>query len=262
VYKLALKGQNKTVAIKWTRADRADEDREMLVEIRILSTLRHKNIVNFLGIILMDEKIGIVEEHYSTDLSNLMSSLTYELKVLALRHIANGMLYLHSLDPSIIHRDLKPSNVLAQLDPALFVIADFGLSRMLDQSKLTARTGTPGYMAPEMERSESEQDLRKMAKYSTKVDIYSFGILGAELFMGRHPLYSEDGHFDTQKVFNLEEKKERIRIPGMYPKELEELFKKCVEDDPMTRPSFKNILTVLESLPESVDEDNSTHVIN
>jgi len=236
---------------------RAEEDRDILIEIRILSTLHHKNIVNFLGIILMKEKIGIVEEYYSTDLSKIMYSLKDSLKLLALKHIANGMFYLHSLVPSIIHRDLKPSNVLVQHEPPLFVIADFGLGRLFDQS-LAARTGTVAYMAPEMELAQLERNTRKLTKYSYMVDVYSYGLLGAELYMGFHPLSEHgDSLVDSETHYSLEEKKERITIPSIYPKQLEELFKQCVEDDPKSRPLFKNILTILESLPASVENHSS-----
>jgi calcium/calmodulin-dependent protein kinase I len=61
--------------------------------------------------------------------------------------------YLH--DHGIVHRDLKPENLLFRTpeDNADLLIADFGLSRIMDEEQfhvLTTTCGTPGYMAPEI----------------------------------------------------------------------------------------------------------------
>ena len=61
--------------------------------------------------------------------------------------------YIHST--GIVHRDLKPENLLFRTkeEDADVMIADFGLSRVMDDDKLTMLTevcGTPGYMAPEI----------------------------------------------------------------------------------------------------------------
>ena len=61
--------------------------------------------------------------------------------------------YIHST--GIVHRDLKPENLLFRTkeEDADIMIADFGLSRVMDEDKLTMLTevcGTPGYMAPEI----------------------------------------------------------------------------------------------------------------
>jgi serine/threonine protein kinase len=57
----------------------------------------------------------------------------------------------------IVHRDIKPENLLfrTKADDADIMIADFGLSRIMDESEaslLTEICGTPGYMAPEIFR--------------------------------------------------------------------------------------------------------------
>ena len=48
----------------------------------------------------------------------------------------------------LIHRDLKPSNILMAEDGPHVI--DFGVARAIDDSGITARSGTPGYMAPEV----------------------------------------------------------------------------------------------------------------
>lgn len=69
------------------------------------------------------------------------------------RAVLSAVAYLH--DHGIVHRDLKPENLLFRTpeDNADLLIADFGLSRIMDEEQfhvLTTTCGTPGYMAPEI----------------------------------------------------------------------------------------------------------------
>ena len=70
-----------------------------------------------------------------------------------IRSVLSAVAYLH--DHGIVHRDLKPENLLFRTpeDDADLLIADFGLSRIMDEEQfhvLTTTCGTPGYMAPEI----------------------------------------------------------------------------------------------------------------
>lgn len=70
-----------------------------------------------------------------------------------IRATLSAVAYLH--DHGIVHRDLKPENLLFRTpeDNADLLIADFGLSRIMDEEQfhvLTTTCGTPGYMAPEI----------------------------------------------------------------------------------------------------------------
>ena len=69
------------------------------------------------------------------------------------RTIMMSVQYIH--DSGIVHRDLKPENLLFRTpaEDADIMIADFGLSRVMEEEKfhlLTEICGTPGYMAPEI----------------------------------------------------------------------------------------------------------------
>ncbi|WP_345515197.1 serine/threonine-protein kinase [Phytohabitans houttuyneae] len=95
-----------------------------------------------------------------------------------LREIAAGVAVLHA--NGIVHRDLTPGNVLLRSQPAgteQVMIADLGLAKAIAAaSGLTARAGTPGYMAPEQDDP--------LAVVDTRTDVYGLGRLGARL-LGR-----------------------------------------------------------------------------
>lgn len=86
------------------------------------------------------------------------------------------MSYLHSFQPPIIHRDLKTHNLLVD-DHWNVKVADFGLSRPQSLATMSA-AGTPQWSAPEVIRQE---------KYTTKADVYSFGIIIFELISKKVP---------------------------------------------------------------------------
>ncbi|WP_239163012.1 serine/threonine-protein kinase [Paractinoplanes rishiriensis] len=87
-----------------------------------------------------------------------------------LREIAAGVAVLHR--NRIVHRDLTPGNIVFDGDRVL--IADLGLAKALAAaSGLTARAGTPGYMAPEQDDP--------LATVSTTADVYGLGKLGQRL---------------------------------------------------------------------------------
>ena len=75
-----------------------------------------------------------------------------DLLVLA-RGLAEAVEAVHRVD--VLHRDIKPSNVL--IEDRAPVLIDFGLARLVDDSRLTVTgwlLGTPGYLAPEIVHGE------------------------------------------------------------------------------------------------------------
>ena len=111
-----------------------------------------------------------------------------------LREIAAGVAVLH--DNGIVHRDLSPGNVLFRSrswtansagDPVESIgpvgdqvlIADLGLAKNLAAaSGVTARAGTPGYMAPEQDDP--------LAVVDARADVYGLGRLAGDL-LGAEP---------------------------------------------------------------------------
>jgi serine/threonine protein kinase len=82
-------------------------------EVQMVSSLRHPNIVLFMGVCFhQNYQLMITEFMAGKSVDTVLTKLTYTSKLRILKDIARGMTYLHSLDPIVIHRDLKLQNVL------------------------------------------------------------------------------------------------------------------------------------------------------
>ena len=154
-------------------------------ECQLLSSLRHPNIVQFLGICFLEAQPTssvtnqlpvLVMEMLQGSLDDLLENtpnIPLAKKCSILQDVARGLVYLHSRSPAIIHRDLTARNVL--LNSAMVAkIADMGNSRIIniDPGRLsrTMTRGVPGtavYMPPEA------FDLPP--RYGPKLDMFSFG---------------------------------------------------------------------------------------
>ncbi len=148
-------------------------------ECQLMSSLRHPNITQFLGLCFLPgiELPVLVMERLESSLDDLlehMPNLPLSLKRSVLEDVAHGLLYLHNMQPSIIHRDLTSKNVL--LTSSLVAkITDMGNSRIVNMRPgqmartLTNFPGTLVYMAPEA--------VDDRHRYGPSLDIFSFGHL-------------------------------------------------------------------------------------
>lgn len=171
------------------------------------------------------------------------------------REAALGLLALHSFKPQIVHRDFKSLNLLLDRNLALKV-CDFGLSRFVQpdeedkRSTLHTLRGTYAYAAPEVFHKE---------QYTTKSDVYSYGIVVWELIMkamkGRyHRPYSEFPELvhDFQVLMQAT-KGVRPSIPPNCPAVLAALVRACWAPRPEERPSCSDLIPLLAVLEKDYD---------
>eukprot|EP00468_Gymnochlora_sp_CCMP2014_P007542 CAMPEP_0167761314 /NCGR_PEP_ID=MMETSP0110_2-20121227/12098_1 /TAXON_ID=629695 /ORGANISM="Gymnochlora sp., Strain CCMP2014" /LENGTH=302 /DNA_ID=CAMNT_0007647973 /DNA_START=35 /DNA_END=940 /DNA_ORIENTATION=+ len=163
------------VAVKTIKKASRKALEDLQREIFTWSTTRHPNIVSFLGASYSGD-LGVVlimEFMSGGDLQNLIDDtegpVSYKRGLRCALDIGRALCFLHSCKPRILHRDLKPPNVLFD-NHGVAKIADFGLSKFVGDSlkpyRMTAKTGTVRYMAPEVLLGK---------KYDISVDVYSFG---------------------------------------------------------------------------------------
>ncbi|CAL5092474.1 unnamed protein product [Urochloa decumbens] len=194
VYKGFLREMNLHVAIK--RLSNASEQgrKEFISEVRTISRLRHRNLVQLIGysngrgeLLLVYELMpkGSLDKHLYRADNRLSWSVRYKIVL----EIASAVLYLHQewdREQCVLHRDIKPSNVM--LDASFNAkLGDFGLARLVDHgrgSHTTELFGTIGYMDPECMVD---------GRFSTESDTYSFGVLLLEVACGRQPVVVRDG---------------------------------------------------------------------
>ena len=152
---------------------------------------------------------------------------------------ARGMNYLHQQSPPIIHRDLKSHNLL--VDKFWNVkVCDFGLSRMIAQNQTMTACGTPSWTAPEVLRNE---------RYTTKADVYSFGVVVWEMFARADPF---PGMPPFQIVFAVGTQNLRPRIDPTWPDAWVFLIKSCWCEQPDSRPTFAELIPLLEQMENPV----------
>ena len=146
-------------------------------ECQFLSTIKHSNIVQYLGttrdpqsgrlVLLME----LMDESLTSFLDRSSSPLPYHTQLNICFDVALALAYLHFND--IIHRDLSSNNVLMIGDGGRAKVTDFGMSRLIDMNPrmtpLTQVPGTAAYMPPEA--------LITPPHYSKKLDCFSHGVL-------------------------------------------------------------------------------------
>ncbi|EPY32325.1 extracellular signal-regulated kinase 1/2 [Angomonas deanei] len=172
--------------------------------MEIMTTLDHTNIVKLKHFIRPQNKetfqdIYFVMDLYDTDLHRIIKSgqkLTNEHHQYFMIQAFRGLNYLHSA--KIMHRDLKPSNLLVNADCAL-AICDFGLARddqVAPTAELTQYVVTRWYRPPELLDTGSNM-------YSSAIDVWSLGLIFAELMVGKALLPGSDYISQLNMVVNL-----------------------------------------------------------
>jgi hypothetical protein len=256
VYKGYLTDLDMPIAVKKISRGSKQGKKEYITEVKIISRLRHRNLVQLIGwchdrgeflLVYAFMPNGSLDAHLFGKRSPLPWVVRYKISL----GLASALLYLHEeWEQCVVHRDIKSSNVM--LDSSFAVkLGDFGLARLMDHElgpQTTGLAGTLGYMAPEY---------MSTGRASKESDVYSFGVVALEIATGRRSGYPMEEDSDVglvQWVWNhygrgdlllgvdgklqndFDEKQvECLMIVGLW----------CVHPDRSLRPSIRQAIHVL-----------------
>ncbi|XP_022772218.1 putative receptor protein kinase ZmPK1 [Durio zibethinus] len=262
VYKGMLP-DGRVVAVK--RLNEANQgEAEFLAEVKTIGKLNHMNLIEMWGYCAEKKHRLLVYEYMAHgSLAEKLSSneLDWQKRYEIALGTAKGLAYLHDECLEwVLHCDVKPQNIL--LDSGYKPkVSDFGLSKLLDRGKLYNSSfskirGTRGYMAPEWVFNQ---------RITSKVDVYSYGIVVLEIVTGKSPTEGirfvdiAEGEVEYMSVNRVKEKKKGSKsieariaeivdplLEGNYDKQKMEILVAvaldCVQDDGNARPTMSQVV--------------------
>ncbi|KAM3749798.1 hypothetical protein ACB098_05G213500 [Castanea mollissima] len=228
-------------------------------EVMLIAKLQHRNLVKLFGCCIQGEEKMLIYEYMPNKSLDFFifdhtrsSLLNWGKRYEIIIGITRGILYLHQDSRlRIIHRDLKTSNVLldGEMNPKL---SDFGIARIFKgdqiQDKTTRVIGTYGYMSPEY---------AIFGKFSTKSDVFSFGVILLEIISGKKNNSSYQTHPSLTLIGHVWELWREDRALDIVDSSITESFVShevlkciqigllCVQEDATERPTMLAILLML-----------------
>uniref|UniRef100_A0A7N2N946 non-specific serine/threonine protein kinase n=1 Tax=Quercus lobata TaxID=97700 RepID=A0A7N2N946_QUELO len=240
---------------------------EFLSEVSIIGRINHMNLIEMWGYCVEGKHRLLVYEYMEHgSLANNLSTkaLDWEKRFKIAIGTAKGLAYLHEdcLD-WILLCDVKPQNILldSTYQPK---VADFGLSKLqnrcvLKNSSFSRMRGTRGYMAPEWVFN---------MPITSKVDVYSYGIVVLEMVTGKSPsrnvhAINDDGEAEHKMLVTWV--REKMKKAASNTSSLEEIIDpmlegkhdmvkmkalvqvslQCVEEDKDARPTMSQVVEML-----------------
>lgn len=234
------KWRDKKVAVKMIQEGSMSED-EFKEEAKVMMKLSNCKLVQLYGVCTQRSPICLVFEFMGKGalldyLKSQRGSLSENTLLGMCLDVCEGMNYLEN--SNFIHRDLAARNCLVSEDGNVKV-ADFGMARFLLDNDYTSSQGSKfpiRWSAPEVIR---------YGKYSSKSDVWSFGVLVWEVYSeGRLPYEKQD----NMQVVDSVNRGERLQKPALASKDVHILMQWCWKEKPDDRPTFGQLLHQLGSL--------------
>ena len=236
------------VAIKTLHFSRPDplKNQQLLSEARMVSQLRHPNIVPIFEAGEEQGDLYLVLEYVpGLNLGEYLRTngrLTPVKAISILIPVLDAIAHAHAA--GIIHRDLKPQNVLLGSDNTPRVM-DFGIAARIEAQggDDEAFMGTPGYMAPEyIERRECNE----------ATDVFAAGLLFYELLTGQPAVRGENIYEVMNRIANQD-----VRLPKNEGIEIDDalasILYKATARDPQQR--YASVAQMREALENYLEPD-------
>uniref|UniRef100_A0A2K6GLP0 Tyrosine-protein kinase n=1 Tax=Propithecus coquereli TaxID=379532 RepID=A0A2K6GLP0_PROCO len=230
------------VAVKMIKEGSMSED-EFFQEAQTMMKLSHPKLVKFYGVCSKKYPIYIVTEYITNGcllnyLRNHGKGLEPSQLLEMCYDVCEGMAFLES--HQFIHRDLAARNCLVDSDLSVKV-SDFGMTRYVLDDQYVSSVGTKfpvKWSAPEVFH---------YFKYSSKSDVWAFGILMWEVFsLGKQPY----DLYDNSQVVVKVSQGHRLYRPQLASDTIYQIMYSCWHELPEKRPTFQQLLSSIEPLRE------------
>ncbi|KAL5004292.1 hypothetical protein ScPMuIL_017748 [Solemya velum] len=224
------------VAIKQLK-DTDNAAQSFLKEASVMTSLRHQNLVQLIGVVIGEEILLVTEFMGKGNLVEYLRSrgrgvITKVNQIHFATDTCAAIQYLES--KNLVHRDLAARNVLIAEDGTAKV-SDFGLAKYGDFSLESGKFPIK-WTAPEALRDN---------KFTNKSDMWSFGILLWEIYsFGRVPY----PRIPITEVVMHVERGYRMEAPENCPPEVYSLMMQAWQLEPSKRPTFLEVLEKLNNL--------------
>ena len=228
-------------------------------ECHLSASLRHPNIVSFLGIFYDNDQgaspPALVSERMQYSLRTMLEkyeNIPMYVKVSILYDVSAGLSYLHG--NSILHRCLCSNDILLG-QHLVAKISDFGAA-VRESNRHNTKTRCPGvvdFMPPEALNT---------SQYSFPLDVFSYGgvMLHTITQQWPHPTaYMEFDPISGKKglVSEVERRRKYFDILALRATELQPLAVSCLDTDPKNRPLVTTLLSTLKAVKSNQANDPS-----
>ena len=217
-------------------------------EIEFLCTIRHPNLVQYLGM-HQDHATGfpvILMELLDGNLTEFLESpkqpISYRTKASICHDITLALSFLHSY--GVVHRYLSSNNILLNSDIRAKV-GDYGTSKMIEfgHQSSSANPHIKVYMSP--------KSLKVPPDYNERSDCFSFGVLVIQILTCQFPAPTDESMADTE----VKRRQNHIKMVDLiHP--LLPIALSCLRDEASDRPSAQELCDKIEAVKENDYEES------
>ena len=213
-------------------------EKDIIIELSLLSRIHHPFIVNIYFAFQDTDYLYLISDHFPKgDLRyQLINNKKYTER--QVKFIISNLLlsleYIHA--NNIIHRDIKPENILID-EKGYLAITDFGIARFKKKENSNEKSGTPGYMAPEVLFSKN---------HGFAVDYFAVGVIGYELIFGKRPYSNVQRKALQQEILSKETQIKKNEIPKDYSSDCIDFINRMIKRKENERLGYENIKQIFK----------------